>query len=362
MENSLVETKETKESALVQGEMAKQVQEVQASLIIAKRFPRDENASYSNIMTACKRKTLAENAMYVYPRGGKTVTGPSIRLAEMIAQTWGNIDFGIRELAQNEGTSEMEAYAWDKQTNTRSTKIFQVKHIRYSKNKGNVELTDPRDIYEMTANQGARRLRSCILQIIPGDIVEEAVRRCEETLTGSSDEPVEDRIRKMVVKFKDIGVTTEMLEQRLGHKLEVTTVHELVQLGAIYKSLSDNMADRRDFFDLPEVNREKEAVELEEKLRGSRGKTKKGDKSVNDVLITQAHITRLFAIADENKVTKDTVTAIISSYGYKSTKEIARVDYDKIIGDIEDSKPDEPPQQSLEELAAQADKKSSKPD
>lgn len=286
MNNDLVEIKEKKEngSALIQAEMAKQVQEVQASLIIAKRFPRDESEAYANIMTACKRKTLAENAMYVYPRGETTVTGPSIRLAETIAQNWGNIDFGIRELSQKEGFSELEAYAWDKQTNTRSTKIFQVQHVRYSKKRGNTDLTDPRDIYEMTASQGARRLRSCILQIIPGDIVEAAVKQCELTLTGTTDEPIEDRIRKMVVKFKDVGVTKEMLEQRLGHKLEVTTVHELVKLGAIYKSLNDNMAERSDFFNLPESsNVTAQSEELEEKLKKARGKKKETEILATDL-------------------------------------------------------------------------------
>ena len=59
--------------------------EVQAAMVVAKRFPRDETAAYSAIMTACKRPSLAEQAMYSYPRGGQKVTGPSIRLAETMA-------------------------------------------------------------------------------------------------------------------------------------------------------------------------------------------------------------------------------------------------------------------------------------
>ena len=145
--------------------ISRQAQEVQAAMVIAKRFPRDEVDSYNRIMQSCKRRSLAESAMYEYPRGGTKVTGPSIRLAESMAQNWGNLDFGITELEQKNGESQVMAYAWDLETNTRQVKIFSVPHIRSTK-KGNVPLTDPRDIYEMVANQGARRLRSCILAMI----------------------------------------------------------------------------------------------------------------------------------------------------------------------------------------------------
>ena len=141
--------------------MSRQTQEVQAAMVIAQRFPRNVDASFARIMQNCKRKALAERAMYEYPRGGENVTGPSIRLAEMLAQNWGNIDFGIVELAQRPGESEVMSYCWDLETNTRQTKIFTVPHVRQTK-KGAKALTDPRDIYEMVANQGARRLRACI--------------------------------------------------------------------------------------------------------------------------------------------------------------------------------------------------------
>ncbi|MBQ7110481.1 MAG: hypothetical protein IJO06_04585 [Thermoguttaceae bacterium] len=39
-------------------------------------------------MTACQRPGLASVAVYVYPRGGSKISGPSIRLAEEIARNW----------------------------------------------------------------------------------------------------------------------------------------------------------------------------------------------------------------------------------------------------------------------------------
>lgn len=229
-------------------------QEVQAAMVIAKRFPRDVTAATSRINEACKRKALAESALYSYPRGNETVTGPSIRLAETMAQCWGNMDFGIIELEQRGGESHVMAYAWDLETNTRQTKIFTVPHIRHTRS-GQYKLTDPRDIYEMVANQGARRLRACILGIIPGDIQDSAVAECEKTMRGRNTEPLIDRVRKMIQAFQEsFSVTQAMIERRLGHHVDTCSETELVQLRKIFSSLKDGMASREQFFEVQETD------------------------------------------------------------------------------------------------------------
>ena len=161
--------------------ISRQAQEVQGAIVMAKKFPRDEYDAMERIKRTCQRATLAEQAIYSYPRGGQTVMGPSIRLAEALAQNWGNIDYGVIELEQKNGSSEMMAYAWDLESNTRVTKIFTVEHKRDTR-KGTYQLTDSRDIYEATANFGARRMRACILGVIPGDVVDMAVGECKETV------------------------------------------------------------------------------------------------------------------------------------------------------------------------------------
>lgn len=225
------------------------IAEVQASMAIAKRFPRDEYAAFTRILNACKRSSLAENAAYAYPRGGTTVTGPSIRLAEVLANAWGNIDYGYREVGSGPGYTDVEAYAFDKESNSRSCRTFRVAHKRSAKGKL-VDLTDPRDVYELVANQASRRIRACILQIIPGDVTEEALKACEATIKKSGgDIPIADRIRKMVVAFQEYGVTTEMIERRLGHKLDSAIEQELIQLRRIYNSIKDGAAKREEFFE-----------------------------------------------------------------------------------------------------------------
>lgn len=237
-----------KDDSLMQVSESRAVAEVQASYVIAKKFPRNQNESYENIITACKRPFLAEQAMYAYPRGKTLVTGPSIRLAEALAQCWGNLDCGIREISQINGVSIAEAYAIDLQTNTRITKIFHVPHVRDTK-EGKKKLTESRDIYEMVANQGSRRLRACILGILPGDVIEAAVEQCKKTMQ-SSDVPLSEQIKKMITAFNEIGVKVEHIEKKLGHHLDVTIPAEIVTLKSIYRSIKDGMAQREDFFDI----------------------------------------------------------------------------------------------------------------
>lgn len=228
-------------------EVARAIQEVQGAIVSAKKFPRDTLVAFKRIIDACKRQSLAKEAIYSFPRGGEVVSGPSIRLAEVLAQSWGNLDFGIRELSQKDGESEIMSFCWDLETNVRQTRIFTVKHEKFSK-KGVRKLDDPRDVYENNANNGSRRLRACILGIIPGDVVDAAVEQCKRTLEAGDGASIQDRIRSAVLAFSELGITQENLEKRLGHKMETTIGKELVELQSIYKSLKDNVAKREDFF------------------------------------------------------------------------------------------------------------------
>ena len=228
-------------------ESERAIAEAQGKLVIAKRFPRDEAAAYTRIIDACKRMGMAEESAYSFPRGGQEISGPTIRLAEMLAQCWGNLDYGIRELSRKEGVSEMEAYAWDLQSNTMSSQKFTVRHIRDTK-QGSYALKDERDIYELTANQGGRRLRARILAIIPGDLIQAAVEQCNRTLAGGNEVPLADRIRLMITAFGSLNVTPAMLEKRLIHPLDKTTPEELASLRKIHNSIRDGMSKIGNWF------------------------------------------------------------------------------------------------------------------
>lgn len=254
----------------------RQLAEIKGMVFMAKQFPRDENFALQRILKSCERVSLAEGATYEYPRGGTKVTGPSIRLAEALAQHWGNMDSGIVELEQKDGESTVMAYAWDLETNNRQTKIFTVPHVR-ERRSGNVQLTDPRDIYETVANMGARRLRACILGVIPGDVVDAAVEKCNQTLSGSLGDDLSDVIDKLVKAFTKFKVKKEQLEQLIGCKAEAFTANDITRLRGVYKSLDDGMAGVEDHFGKTTEDKspfDKKENKSKEKAEPTKNKTK----------------------------------------------------------------------------------------
>lgn len=243
------------QQAVVAIESNRAAQEVQSALLIAKKFPRDETAAYNRIMTSCKRISLANQAIYNLPISGKNQSGPSIRLAEVLAQAWGNLKFGFHEYGREDGKSSCKAYCHDLETNTNSEIDFEVEHyieIGKKENKSKKWISDPAEIDRLVANRGSKKLRQCILKVIPPDIVEDAMNQCKDTIKKGDGSPISDRARKMVVAFGVLGVTQDMIEKRLGHAVDLIDADELVDLTAIYKALIDKAASRSYYFDTGE--------------------------------------------------------------------------------------------------------------
>lgn len=242
-------------------EASRAIAEAQGKLVIAKRFPRDEVAAYYRVSQACQRKGIAEKAFYSYSRAGSVVTGPTIRFAEELARCWGNIDYGIKELSQGDGKSEMQAYAWDLETNAMSVQNFTNPHIREAGGKVK-QLTSQRDIYEINANMATRRLRSRILAILPNDLIEMAIAECKKTLAGNNEEPLESRIRNMVIAFGKLGVSQKQIEARLKRKAETMTPDDLVDFIGIYNAIKNGESKPSEWF-----SAEPEASELTDLLK-----------------------------------------------------------------------------------------------
>lgn len=234
---------------------SREVAETQTKYLMAERFPRDEVAAMDRILNAFSRPTLAEKAAYQFARGGTDITGPSIRAAEAIAQQWGNIDSGWRELQRgSDGTgvpfSEVEAFCVDLQMRNSKRLQFVVRHWRDTK-QGGYKLKDERDIYELCANQAQRRLRACILASVPGDVTDAAMKQAEATLKSKADTSPE-AMAKMVEAFGEFGVSREQIEKRIQRRLDAISPAQVVGLKRVYASLRDDMSVPKDWFEFAE--------------------------------------------------------------------------------------------------------------
>ena len=121
-------------------------------------------------------------------------------------------------------------------------------------------MTDARDIYENVANNGARRVRACILAIVPGDVVEAAEAACEQTLRAKVDVSPE-RMQKLLEAFAAFGVDKEAIEKKIQRRMDSILPAQVVSLGRIYNSLRDGMSKPSEWFDIaPESPKTSEEV------------------------------------------------------------------------------------------------------
>lgn len=220
---------------------SKALSEIKGKMILARQFPRSVDFAMERAITECNRPELAAQAIYEFPRGDSVVRGPSIRLVEVLARAWGNLDFGVDEIEARDGSTTIKAYCWDLETNVSDEKTFTVPHVRQTKKKS-YALTDARDIYEAVANQGARRKRACILAVLPGWFVDAAVDACNKTLEDAmknNGQSIEDRVQNMVDKFAAFGITGEQIAAKVGKPLDKLNPKDLVKLSRLYSAIND---------------------------------------------------------------------------------------------------------------------------
>jgi hypothetical protein len=236
------------------GAAAREQSRIQAALVIAQRVPRDEGKCMKKIMRSCARPTFAEKARYVYPRGGTNIEGPSVQLAREAGRIWGNLDYGYTVADRTRDHTTVEGVCWDLESNARNTASVTFKNLIYRKGKGWIE-PDERDYRELTAKNGAIAVRNAILQVIPPDIVEEAMHAVRATIIdaarGTTKQDSKEATRRMVVAFRDLKVTPDMLEAKLGHPMDETTPEEIADLRAVYTSIADGHSKVSEVFATP---------------------------------------------------------------------------------------------------------------
>lgn len=237
-------------------EEARAVAKVKAQFYVAKTSPRDVNERLNAIKKLCKIAEVAQNSEFSFPRGRTTVRGPNIRIAELIASNWHNFEYGITEINRGQGASLCEAYAIDMESNTAYRMQYVVPHRRDKNDsgggEGTVDLKTDRDIYEMIANMGSRRVREAILRVIPTFVVEAAMEVCRATkLETDQREPLADRIPKALGAWKDLGVTPAMISAWLRCPVKDMIEQQYQDLKEIYRTIKANEGRVSDYFETP---------------------------------------------------------------------------------------------------------------
>lgn len=241
-------------SELAPSAMAAEKQfEIQSAIIVARKFPRNEDVAFAKLMKACDRPSFADEASYSFKRGkrqdesGKWVDnyieGPSVRIAREAARIWGNIRYGLDIIRDDEESRQIRGWAWDMETNTKVTAEDDFEKLIQRKDKDTKQTVwvkpDERDLRELTNRRGAILVRNCILQILPSDLIEDAISRSDETLTKKAAQDPEGSRKKIILAFSELNITPDMLEKYLGHPLAQCSPAQLATLRKVYRSIAD---------------------------------------------------------------------------------------------------------------------------
>jgi hypothetical protein len=222
------------------------LQEIQGAMILAKKFPRNYDECWADLMKACERKSLAEQARYSYPRGGQTVSGPTVNIARVAGQIYKNVRWGLDVLRNDEDQMHIRGWAWDIENNIKVTADDVFKKLIYRKKDG-WKKPDERDLRELQNRRGAILVRNCLLQIVPKDLIEDALGQCAMTLKSSIKDP-EGEKKRLILQFSKYGVTVEMVNKYLEH--DVWDNDDIVELTGIYNAIKDGASKREEYFEL----------------------------------------------------------------------------------------------------------------
>jgi hypothetical protein len=204
----------------------------------AKAYPRDMAKSVSNaVFIATMDKETASSCTYSVPRAGKAITGPSIHMARIIAQCWGNMRVEAKVIDITDKHVISQAVCWDLENNV-AVKI----EVRRSIMTKNGRMSD--DMITVTGNAGnSIAYRNAVYNVVPKSVIDKVYNSAMVVLTGDiSDEAKLIKKRKQVIAQleKAYGVTEEEILKAVGKsKLEHIGSDEIIVLIGIGTAIKE---------------------------------------------------------------------------------------------------------------------------
>jgi hypothetical protein len=184
--------------------------EIDIQIATAKRFPRSVKKFIDDVLAmATLTEETAAACFYSKPQGGDIVTGPSARLAEMVASCWGNVAIEGKPVHDDGRFVTSRGVAWDLQNNVRVA--FEAK--RRVTNRQGVRYSD--DMVMTTTNAATSiAMRNAIFKVVPRAFWGPIEEKCREVARGKADTLVNTRTR-MLKHYATLGVTSERVFARL---------------------------------------------------------------------------------------------------------------------------------------------------
>jgi hypothetical protein len=258
--------------------------EVEMQIEAAHRYPRSIGKFLKDATSlATHSPEIAASCIYALPRGlddagrPKLVTGPSVRLAEMMASAYGNMHIGARVLDAEAKAVSAQGVAWDIEKNLRVT----IEARRRITNKKGHRYND--DMVVVTGNAAASiALRNAILRVVPRAYVDQVLLAARRVAVGDAKSLPEKRA-KLLDRFKILGVTIERVLERLGkvavEDVGLADIELLIGMGTAIKEDASRLEEYFPSAVVTVAKGEPAPGGLEEKLRAKKAPAAKTEPS-----------------------------------------------------------------------------------
>jgi D-alanine-D-alanine ligase-like ATP-grasp enzyme len=219
--------------------------EIDVQISTAKAFPRSIKMFLDKAMSiATISEEVAASCNYAVPRGGKAVTGPSIRLAEIVCSAYGNIRSGARVIANDGKTITAQGICHDLETNNCVTVEVKRKITdKYGK-------TFSEDMQVVTGNAAcAIALRNAVFKVIPAALISDIYEQTKEVAKGKA-ETLPARRKKAVDFFIQNGVNEKQICEVLDvKKIDDIDLDKLSILRAMVSTVKNGEGTVKEMFE-----------------------------------------------------------------------------------------------------------------
>jgi hypothetical protein len=234
--------------------------EIDIQISTAKSYPRSIKRFKQTALTmATIDEETAASMFYRLPRGGKSIEGPSARLAEIVSGAWGNLRAEARVIETGKSHITARGMAWDLETNVATS----VEVRRRITNRAGKRFDE--DMIGVTANAACSiALRNAVFKVVPMAYVKEIFAKAKAIAIGDGS-TLDDRREKMIAAFGAMGVETKSILAFLEVEgIEDIGLKHLEDLIGIHTAIADGDLSPSEAFKVQPAK--KEAVKAKVKV------------------------------------------------------------------------------------------------
>jgi hypothetical protein len=273
--------------------------EIEALIISARKWPRDEDVFREKVLKTCRRPGFANTALYHKPVGRKkNAQGQweeafaidwTIGSIQTMLQHFGNVRVVARITFEDSDQALLTVQVLDLErnigysTDAMLDKLIERKEVKAGRKARGMRENSFGDtvfLVEATRDEfrnvvGAERsklIRDNGKRLLPRDILDEARLEVDRTLANETAKDPDAMKKKVLDGFASIGISAALLKEYLDRPLETLTAKDFTDLRALFNGLKEGAFVWSDVMrmkaEAAEGGAEKERPKLRDKILG----------------------------------------------------------------------------------------------